>query len=47
MKRIFEIKPVSFKRLFVWDVKNVLDYLEFFGPIEDFSLCEITMKLVM
>ena len=32
MKGIFEIKPVSFKRLFVWDVKIVLDYLEFFGP---------------
>ena len=33
--------------LFVWGVKIVLDYLEFFCPIEDFSLYEITMKLVM
>ena len=44
MKGIFEIKPVSFKRLFVWAGKIVLDYLIFFGPIEDFSLYKITMK---
>jgi len=46
MKGIFEIKPVV-KKFFVWDVKIVLDYLELISPIENFSLTEITMKLVM
>ena len=47
MKGVFSLRPPEPKYFVTWDVRQVLDFLKTWSPVESLSLKQLTLKLVM
>ena len=47
MKGVFSLRPPEPKYFVTWDVRQLLDFLKTWSPVESLSLKQLTLKLVM
>ena len=47
MKGVFSLRPPKPKYFVTWDVRQVLDFLKTWSPVESLWLKQLTLKLVM